>query len=161
MAKQLYWEDVEVGTELPSLAKVATTQILVGWAGASGDFVPLHYDDAFARSQGLPGVIVHGALKRQWLVQLIIDWSGDEGTLRKFSCQYRAVDFPRPMKTLTEAQEGETWWGKGKVTKKYIENGDHYVACDIWVGKGEGEGEGEVTTTGRATVILPSRSAKG
>ena len=61
------------------------------------------------------------------------------------------------MKTLTEAHEGETWWGKGKVTKKYIENGDHYVACDIWVGKGEGE----VTTTGRATVILPSRSAKG
>ena len=156
MTKQLCWEDVEVGTEIPPLTKVATTQTLARWAGASGDFVPLHYDDVFARASGLPGVIVHGALKRQWLVQLMTDWSGEEGNLRKFSCQYRAIDFPRPMKTLTESQEGETWWGKGKVTKKYIENGDHYVECDIWVENGKGE----VTTPGRATVILPSLATR-
>ena len=88
MTEKLYWEDIEIGTEITPLAKVASTQTLVRWAGASGDFVPIHYDDAFARSQGLPGVAVHGALKRQWLVQLITDWMGDDGTLRKFSCQY-------------------------------------------------------------------------
>ncbi len=156
MTEKLYWEDVEVGTEITPLAKVATTQILVRWAGASGDFVPFHYDDIFARSQGLPGVIVHGALKRQWLVQLITDWIGDDGTLRKFSCQYRAMDLPRPMKTLTEPQEGETWWCKGEVTKKYVENNDYHVECNIWLENGKGE----VTTPGRATVILPSRAAK-
>src|ERR1035437_3534900 len=117
---QLYWEDIEIGTELPALPKVATTRMLVQWAGASGDFVPLHYDDAFARSQGLPGIIVHGALKRQWLVQLITGWSGDDGTLKGFACQYRAMDVPRPMKSLTEPNDGETWWCKGKVTKKYV-----------------------------------------
>ena len=154
MGNQLYWEDVEVGTELPPLAKVATTRTLVKWAGASGDFVPIHYDAAFARSQGLPGVIVHGALKRQWLIQLITSWIGEEGTLKKFSCQYRAVDFPRPMKTLTEPQEGETWRCKGKVTKKYVENGDHHIECDIWVENGKNE----AATQGKATVILPSRS---
>lgn len=143
---------MEVGTEITPLAKVATTQMLVKWAGASGDFVPLHYDDAFARSQGLPGIIVHGALKRQWLVQLITGWMGDGGTLKKFSCQYRAIDFPRPMKTLAEPQEGETWWCKGQVTKKYVENNEHLVECDIWVENGKGE----VTTPGKATVILPS-----
>ena len=153
MSKQLCWEDVEVGTELTPLAKVATTQMLVKWAGASGDFVPLHYDDAFARSQGLASVIVHGALKRQWLVQLITGWMGDRGTLKKFSCQYRAIDFPRPMKTLTEPQEGETWWCKGQVTKKYVENNEYLVECDIRVENGKGE----VTTPGKATVILPSR----
>ncbi len=152
---QLYWEDVEVGTELTPLSKVATTQMLVKWAGASGDFVPIHYDDTFARSQGLTGVIVHGALKRQWLVQLITGWIGDGGTLKKFSCTYRATDIPRPMKTLTEPQEGETWWCKGKVTKKYIENDDHFLVCDIWVENGKGE----VTTPGKATVILPSCTA--
>lgn len=154
MTEQLYWEDVEVGSELTPLAKVATTQMLVKWAGASGDFVPLHYDDAYTRSQGLPGVIIHGALKRQWLVQLVTGWIGDGGILKKFSCQYRAMDVPRSMKSLTEPHDGETWWCKGKVTKKYIENNEHYIECSI----GVEDGKGELTTPGKATVILPSRS---
>ena len=101
LTAQLYWEDINIGTALPALSKVATTRMLVQWAGASGDFVPLHYDDTFARAQGFPGVIVHGALKRQWLVQLVTSWIGVEGTLKKFSCQYRNADYPRSMKTLT------------------------------------------------------------
>lgn len=153
MAKQLYWEDVEVDTEVTTLPKVATRRMLVKWAGASGDFNPLHYDDSFAESQGVGKPIVHGALKRQWLIQLMTDWIGEEGTLRKFSCQYRAMDYPRLMKTMTEPQEGETWYCKGKVTKKYVEGDEHCVDCIIGV---ENE-KGEVTTPGRATIVLPSR----
>ncbi len=153
MAKQLCWEDIKEDDEVTPLAKVATTQMLVRWAGASGDFNPLHYDSEFAAAQGVGKPIVHGALKRQWLVQLMTDWVGEQGTLRKFSCQYRAMDYPRQMKTMTEAEEGESWWCKGKVTKKYVEGDDHYVDCDIWI---ENE-KGEKTTPGRATVILPSR----
>jgi hypothetical protein len=81
------------------------------------------------------------------------DWIGEEGTLRKFSCQYRAMDYPRLMKTMTEPQEGETLYCKGKVTKKYVEGDEHCVDCIIGV---ENE-KGEVTTPGRATVVLPSR----
>ena len=153
MAKQLYWEDVEVKGEVTPLPKVATTRMLVKWAGASGDFNPLHYDDTFAAAQGVGKPIVHGALKRQWLVQLMTDWIGEQGTLKKFSCQYRLMDYPRLMKTMTESHQGETWWCKGKVTKKYVEDGEHRVDCNIWV---ENE-KGEVTTPGKATVILPSR----
>lgn len=153
MAKQLYWEDVEVDTEVTTLPKVATRRMLVKWAGASGDFNPLHYDDSFAESQGVGKPIVHGALKRQWLIQLMTDWIGEEGTLRKFSCQYRAMDYPRLMKTMTEPQEGETCYCKGKVTKKYVEGDEHCVDCIIGV---ENE-KGEVTTPGKATVVLPSR----
>jgi acyl dehydratase len=154
MAEQLYWEDIEVGTEITPLAKIATTQMLVRWAGASGDFNPLHYDSAYVESAGLGQVIIHGALKRQWLIQLLTDWIGEQGTLKKFSCQYGAMDYPRHMQTISTPQPGETWHCKGKVTKKYIEGDLHLADCRI----GLENGTGEVTTSGKATVILPSSS---
>lgn len=156
MGKQLYWEDIEVDGEMTPLPKVATSQMLVKWAGASGDFNPLHYDGVFAESQGVGKPIVHGALKRQWLVQLMTDWVGDLGTLRKFSCQYRAMDYPRSMRTMSEADEGETWLCRGKVTKKYTEDDIHFVDCDIWVENGNGDR----TTRGGATAVLPSRETR-
>jgi len=151
--KQLYYEDVEVGSEVAPLAKISTMLMAVKWAGASGDFNPHHYDDAFAATQGTDGVITHGALKRAWLVNLITDWIGDEGWVKKFSCQYRALDRPRRMASMVTPQEGETWWCKGKVTNKYVEDDQHLVECEIWVENGKGE----KTTPGNATVILPSR----
>jgi len=153
MAKQLYWEDVKVDDEVTPLPKVATSLMLVKWAGASGDFNPLHYDDSFASSQGVGSRIVHGALKRQWLIQLMTDWIGEQGTLKKFSCRYRAMDWPRKMTTTGTPEEGETWYCKGKVTKKYVEDDEHYVDCDIWIENGKAE----ATTPGTATAALPSR----
>jgi hypothetical protein len=153
MAEQLYWEDVKEGGEVPTLSKIATTQMLVKWAGASGDFNPLHYDIAFAKISRVDNVPVHGALKRQWLIQLMTDWIGEKGFLKKFYCQYRSWDFPRLMKTMGEPQDGETWLCKGKVTKKYTEDGEHLVDCEIWVENGKGE----ITTPGTATVSLPSK----
>ena len=154
MPEQIYWDDIEVGMEITPLVKIATTQMLVRWAGASGDFNPLHYDSSYVEAEGLGQVIVHGALKRQWLIQLMTDWIGEQGTLKKFSCQYGAMDYPRHMKSISAPQEGETWHCKGKVTKKYIEGGQHLIECRIVVENGKGE----VTTSGRATVILPVKS---
>jgi len=153
VTNQLYWEDVKVESEITPLSKVATIQMLVKWAGAYGDFWPLHYDDAFSVSQGASRSIVHGQLKRAWLVQLMTDWIGEQGTLKKFSCQFRGMDYPRLMKSGDEPQDGETWWCKGKVTKRYAEGSEHCVDCDIWVENGKGER----TTLGNATVVLPSR----
>jgi len=154
MKQQLYWEDIEKDMELPPLKKTATTMMLVKWAGASGDFNPLHYDISFAKSAGMDRPIVHGALKRQWLIQMLTDWAGDEGSLSKFSCRYRAVDYPRTMKTMTEPEDGEIWTCRGTVTKKYTEDNHYMVDCRIWLENGSGE----TTTTGKATVIVPSRS---
>ena len=71
MANQLYWEDVDVGTEVTPLVKKPDNQQLVRWAGASGDFYQIHYDKDFAISTGLPGVIINGGLKSAWLGQLL------------------------------------------------------------------------------------------
>ncbi len=151
MAIQLYWNDIEVGSEVTPLSKIASSRMLVMWAAASGDFNPLHYENTFASSQGVGKPIVHGQLKRAWLVQLLTDWMGEWGTLRNFSCQFRAMDYPRMMKTMVEPQDGETWWCKGKITKKYIESDEHLVECHVWVENGKGE----KTTTGTAAIVLP------
>jgi hypothetical protein len=154
MAGRLFWEDVDVGAELAGLPKIATTQMLVRYAGTSGDFNPLHYEDTFAKTSGVDRSVVHGQLKKAWLVQLVVDWlGGDPASLKKFSCRFRGVDLPRLMKTMTEPQDGETWICKGKVTKKDVVNGQHLVHCDVWVENGKGE----KTTTGSAVGILPSR----
>lgn len=154
MAKQLYWEDVDVGTEVTPLQKVANTQKLVMWAGASGDFNPLHYDDVFAASQGVERPIVHGALKRSWLLHMMTNWIGEEGKLKKFSCQYRGIDYPNRMVTMVSDDGSGMWLCKGKVTQKYVEAGEHMADCEIWIENNKGE----KTTIGKATVVLPSKS---
>jgi hypothetical protein len=63
------------------------------------------------------------------------------------------MDYPRKMKTMTEPLEGETWWCKGTITGKQVENGEHIVECNIWVENGKGE----KTTPGSAVVVLPSK----
>ncbi|MFQ5925526.1 MAG: MaoC/PaaZ C-terminal domain-containing protein [Dehalococcoidia bacterium] len=143
MVKQLYYEDVEVGIEIPPLVKRPTTSQLVQWAGASGDFYELHYDKDFAQAQGFPNVLVHGKLKFGLLGQALTDWIGERGILRKLSCSYRGVDFP-----------GEELVCKGRVINKYVKDGEHIVECEIWTENPSGE----KTTPGSATVILPSRA---
>ena len=131
-SKQLYWEDVEVGSEVTTLPKIAHTQMLVKWAGASGDFNPHHYDDQTPLAGATNGIIVHGALKRQWLVQLMTDWIGLEGRLTKFSCQYRGVDYPRRMKDFVDPLDGETWQCKGTVTNKADDDLQSAFAAHGW-----------------------------
>lgn len=142
MAKQVYYEDVEEGKEIPQLVKNPTTQQLVKWAGASGDYYQIHYDKDFALAAGLPGVIVHGRLKSSFLGQLLSDWVGEEGWVKKISVQHRGMDFP-----------GEQLTCKGTVTKKYIQDGEHIVELEIWTENPRGE----KTAPATATVALPSR----
>ena len=142
MAEQLYYQDIEAGDEIAPLVKQPTTTQLVMWAGASGDYNPIHYDKDFARKAGLDGVIVPGQLIGAFLGQLMTDWIGEGGTLTKLSCSYKGMSYP-----------GETLNLKGKVTKKYIEDNKHYVECNLWAENSKGE----KTTSGRAVVVLPSR----
>ena len=124
---------VEVGQELPELIKEPTTRQLVQYAGAQGDFYEIHYDQAFAKSVGLPGVILHGLLKAAFLGQLVTDWLGDEGKLETFEVSYRGIDVP-----------GRPYRCRGKVTR--VEGTQAELA--VW---GEDQA-GKTTTVGTATV---------
>ena len=145
MGKQLFVEDIDIGTTIGPVARQVTTQQLVKYAGASGDYYEIHYDKDIALENDLPGVILHGALKSAFLAQLLTDWMGEQGILQKLSCQYRGMDIPYDTLTC-----------KGEVTKKYVEDGQHLVECNVWLESNKGG----ATTPGSATVILPSRSSK-
>jgi hydroxyacyl-ACP dehydratase HTD2-like protein with hotdog domain len=126
---------VEVGEEIPDLVKHPTTRQLVQYAGASGDFYEIHYDQEFARSVALPGVILHGLLKAGYLGQLLTDWLGDRGTLKTLDVSYRGLDVP-----------GRPYRCRGRVTR--VDGND--VELEIW---GE-DPEGKKTTVGTATVEM-------
>ena len=126
---------VRVGDAIPELVKHPTTQQLVQYAGASGDFYQIHYDQDYARGVGLPGVILHGLLKAAFLGQLVTDWLGDEGEIRTLEVSYRGIDQP-----------GAPYTCRGRVTSVDGEE----VALEIW---GE-DGSGQRTTVGSATVQL-------
>ncbi|GAG02410.1 unnamed protein product [marine sediment metagenome] len=142
MSKQLYYQDVNVGDEISPLVKEPTTTQLVMWAGASGDYNPIHYDKDFAQSRGLSGVIVPGQLIGAFLGQMMTDWIGEGGSLRKLSCSYKGMSYP-----------GEKITCQGKVTRKYVEEGRDLVGCSLWAENPKGE----KIATGTAIVILPSR----
>ena len=144
MAEQVYFEDVEEGMELATIEKNPTTQQLVKYAGASGDYYQIHYDQEYARANGLPDVILHGALKNAFLGQIMTEWIGERGTLKKLSAQYRGMDVP-----------GTPIYCKGVVTKKHVQDGENIVECEIWLENDKGD----KTTPGYAVASLPSRGS--
>ena len=85
---------MEPGTELPTSRREITTQGIAEYAEASGDRNPIHLDDAFARSVGLPGVIAHGMLQMGILATLVAEWAGDHRRIRRLGCRFAGVVRP-------------------------------------------------------------------
>jgi acyl dehydratase len=139
--KELRFEDVKVGDEITPLVKGPITRSqIVRYAGASGDFNPIHIDEEFAEKVNLGGVIAHGMLSMAFAAQMMSDWLGVNGTLKKLKVRF--IGMVRPGDTLTF---------KGKVTKKYVRKKEKYIACDIY---SENQRE-EKTLTEQAVATLP------
>jgi acyl dehydratase len=85
-------DDLDVGSELPERAYRITRADLVRYAGASGDFNPIHWSDRTATAVGLPGVIAHGMLTMALAGRAVTDWTGDPGALVEYQ-----VRFGRPV----------------------------------------------------------------
>jgi acyl dehydratase len=79
---------VEKGTELPPLELHLTRADLVRYAGASGDFNPIHWSDRIAQGAGLPGVIAHGMLTLGAAGRIVTDWVGDPSRVRGYGARF-------------------------------------------------------------------------
>ncbi|MFV0427471.1 MAG: MaoC family dehydratase [Beutenbergiaceae bacterium] len=87
----------EVGTELFALTRVIDRARLVRYAGASGDFNPIHWNERFATDVGLPGVIAHGMLTMGLAGAALTDWLGEPGRLVSYGVRFtRTVPVPDP-----------------------------------------------------------------
>ena len=110
MTASIAWGDVEVGTELPAQTFTITRADLVRYAGASGDFNVIHWNERVATEVGLPNVIAHGMLTMALGGRVVTDWIGDPGALLQYS-----VRFTRPV-VVPDDDSGSTLEVSGKVT---------------------------------------------
>lgn len=92
MAKNFNLADLEVGQQVASRVYEFDRGTLVRYAGASGDFNPIHFNDPIAKQVGLDGVLAHGMLTMGAAVQPIVDWIGDPTRVANYQ-----VRFTRPV----------------------------------------------------------------
>jgi acyl dehydratase len=133
--------DVAVGTELPEQTYPVTRADLVRYAGASGDFNPIHWNDRVATEVGLPGVIAHGMLTMALAARAVTAWAGDPGALVEYH-----VRFGRPV-VVPDDGTGAQVTVRGKVGALHE---DGRARVDLTVTSG---GE-KVLSLARATVQL-------
>ncbi len=115
---------LEVGQVIGSKEFLLTRDSLVRYAGASGDFNPIHYRDDFAKSVGLDGVLAHGMLTMGVAVQVVSDWIQDPGKIVDYG-----VRFTKPV--FVDASEGSVVVVTGKVGNIDLEN--NQVRIDLSV----------------------------
>lgn len=140
-----YFEDVTVGDELGPLKKAPSTVSLFRFSAVTWNPHRIHYDQQYATQvEGYSDVLVQAHLHGAYLTQLVMDWMGAGGVLRRIGWQNRRPAVP-----------GDVLVCRGKVTAKEQRDGSALVTCDIW----EHNQRGEVCVPGEATIELPLRAS--
>lgn len=116
MTAKIAYGDVEVGTELPAQDFPVTRATLVQYAGASGDFNPIHWNEKFAKEVGLPDVIAHGMFTMAQAIRVVTDWTGDPAAVVEYG-----VRFTKPV-VVPNDDQGATIEVSGKVAAKLDDN---------------------------------------
>jgi acyl dehydratase len=140
LARQLYFEAVKVGDELPPLVKPPVDRSQIArFAGATGDYGPLHVDEPFARNSGFPSVLVPGMLAMGFLGELVTDWLRG-ARVRRFGARFVKIVWPGDVVTV-----------RGRVVDRRFEAAGRYaVDIEVW---GENQ-RGELVVRGAVTAQL-------
>jgi acyl dehydratase len=143
------YSEVEVGTELPGQDFPLQRATLVRYAGASGDFNIIHWNERIATAVGLPNVIAHGMLTMAEAGRVVTDWIGDPGALLELR-----VRFSRPI-PVPDDDQGAVLHVSGAVEEK-LDGNRVVVRLTATIGGGsDGDDPLKVLTGARAVVRLP------
>ena len=139
MATAPKFSDVKPGDALPAYVHEKVTRTdLVRYAGASGDYNPMHHDEKLATSVGMPSVFAHGMFSMGLLSNVLVNWAG-AASVKTFDVQFRAITWPDDTVTCT-----------GKVTGKREEGGQKLVDVELLCETKPGT----KTIIGKATLAL-------
>ncbi len=143
MAENVYFEDVNVGDDIPSFTRQTDLMHWNRYAAVNDEFVYIHMDDEAGRAAANePGAFGMGNLRWAYLLNMLREWVGDEVDVRELGVQFRAIN-----------QKNDVLTCVGTITEKTEENGDHLVRLDTNVINQDGV----ATCPGHAVVALPSR----
>ncbi|MFH8366271.1 MaoC family dehydratase [Streptomyces sp. NPDC018031] len=126
MTAKVSYDDVEVGAELPAQSFTVDRATLVAYAGASGDFNPIHWNEKFAKDVGLPDVIAHGMFTMASAIRVVTDWTGDPGSVVDYG-----VRFTKPV-VVPNDDKGAVIEVSGKVAAK-LDDEARTVRVDLTV----------------------------
>ncbi len=142
--KALNFEDISEGQEAtPLVMRSITRTQIVKYAGASGDFNPIHHDELYAIRAGNDRVFAMGMMSAGFLSNMITDWVGD-GNLRKYRVRFGRQVWP-----------GDTITCKGRITRKYTEGGKSFMEAEVFA---ENQ-RAEKVITGTIVAEVPRRRA--
>lgn len=141
--RQLLFEDVDTGSEIPPVTKKISLVSNVMYSAATWDFHRHHYDRSFTDSRGLLGTFLDGQELGAFLAQLVTQWAGVGGIIKKLALRYRVMVLP-----------GDVLTCKGKTVEKFTRNGENLVRCELWI---ENQRSEKVVGTAQALLALPSR----
>jgi len=142
MSAAIFFEDIEVGYEFEEITKEPVTEVqLIKYAGASGDFNPIHTVHHVAEQAGLGGVIAHGMLIMGFVGQAVTTWIPQD-CLKKFSVRFRGMTRP-----------GDVIRVSGRVTDKRTDGPVRSITCEVTAA----DQKGEAKIVGRVEALLPSR----
>ena len=142
MANNVYYEDVEVGQELPAFERKTDFMNWNRYAAVNDEFVFVHMDDDVGKAAGQGAAFGMGNLRWAYVINALQDWIGDEAEIRELSMQFRAINHKHDVLTT-----------RCVVSEKTVEDGEHLVTLDINVINQDGA----ATAPGTAVVVLPSR----
>ncbi len=142
--RQLYFDDVSTGDAIPETSAAPSQLQLFFFSAATNNGHRIHYDLPYAKTEGLPNILVQGPLQAALLAKALTDWIGPGGRLTRIQIQNRGNAFPN-----------EALHYGGVVVGKREEEGQLFVDCEIF----ERNESGAILMPGTATVSLPRRPA--
>ena len=142
MANNVYYEDVEIGQEIPAFERTTDFMNWNRYAAVNDEFVFVHMDDEVGKAAGQGAAFGMGNLRWAYVINALQDWIGDEAEIRELSMQFRAINHKHDVLSA-----------RGIVSAKSVEDGEHLVTLDINVVNQDGA----ATAPGTAVVVLPAR----
>jgi len=139
--KNVYWDEVKEGDDLPSDSREITRAMVVATAIATRDFYPVHHDHEFAHASGARDIFINILTTNGLVSKYLTDWSGPDGEIKKFTFRLGQSGYAGDKMTMS-----------GKVAKKYTEGNEHLVDLEYTFSVTDGP-----HAIGTAPMALPTK----